>query len=258
MYNIAILEANSNHANELEALIRNNLHQEALEVIKCSSIVDLAKYLADGNVLSILFIDVWMGDQESAFDNSTDSSGTSISSIGDNLPKGVEVVEKYRRYFSRAQVIYTCDIQHYSSVIYKTDHAFFLAKPFVQDQVDCALAYALENLTNNAHNSLPVKIGTSVRLIKFSDIVYVESQRRKLRIHTHNEVVDIYGSLAAAASVLPVQFVQCHKSFIVNLDYAVELQKEGFVMASGEKVPVSQTKRKEARKCFMRYLSVDM
>ena len=105
---------------------------------------------------------------------------------------------------------------------------------------------------------MPVKIGSSIRLVKFSDIVFIESQRRKLRLHLANEVIDMYGSLTAMAASLPWQFVQCHKSFIVNLEYAVELRKEGFVMASGDKIAVSQTKRKEARRSFTKYLAVDM
>lgn len=96
------------------------------------------------------------------------------------------------------------------------------------------------------------------RLIKFSDLIYIESQRRKLRLHLSNEVIDMYGSLTAMAASLPWQFVQCHKSFIVNLEYVVELQKEGFVMASGDKIAVSQTKRKEARRSFMKYLAIEM
>ena len=68
----------------------------------------------------------------------------------------------------------------------------------------------------------------------------------------------MYGSLTAMAAALQWQFVQCHKSFIVNLEYAVELRKEGFVMASPDKIAVSQTKRKEARRSFTKYLAVDM
>lgn len=244
MYNVAILEANQNQSNMLKALIERNQHQEVLDIVQCPSIIELAKYLSDGNVTSMLFVDVWMGEAQRL-------------AKGRSLPKGIEIVNKYQRYFSRAQVIYMSELEHYTPLIYETDHTFFLPKPFVQQDVNTALACALNHLSENNNNSLPVKIGTSVRLIKYADILYIESQRRKLRIHTPNEVIDIYGSLSTMAASLPDQFIQCHKSFIVNLDYAVELQKEGFIMASGEKIAVSQTKRKEARHRFLNHLSVD-
>ena len=237
---MVILEADAHDAQALEAFIAQNVHQESLTVITCPSVVELAKYLADGHVISALFADVWLGGYDSG------------------IARGIEVVQKYRRYFPHAQVIYMAEMAHYTAQIYDTEHAYFLAKPFSQEGVNAALACALQGISQNMHNSLPVKIGTTVRLVKYSDILYIESQRRKLRIHTHTEAIDIYGSLAAVAAALPDQFIQCHKSFIVNLDYAVELEKEGFVMASGAKVAVSQTKRKYARQCFMRYLSVDL
>lgn len=93
MYNIAILEANQNQAALLKALIEKNVHKEVLNVITCPSIVELAKYLSDGNVASMLFVDVWMGEEENfSRENAT--------------PKGIGIVEKYRRYFTRAQVVY--------------------------------------------------------------------------------------------------------------------------------------------------------
>lgn len=64
MYNIAVLEANQNQAALLKALIEKNVHKEVLNVITCPSIVELAKYLSDGNIASMLFVDVWMGEEE--------------------------------------------------------------------------------------------------------------------------------------------------------------------------------------------------
>lgn len=55
MYNIAVLEANQNQAALLKALIEKNVHKEVLNVITCPSIVELAKYLSDGNIASMLF-----------------------------------------------------------------------------------------------------------------------------------------------------------------------------------------------------------
>lgn len=243
MFNIVIFEANQNQANLLKALIEKSSHNEAFNVVVCPSAAELAQFLSGSNVISVLFVDVWMG-------NPQKRSGITT------LPKGVKLVKKYHQFFSRTQIVYVGELEYYTSAIYETEHTFFLSKPFLQHDVDTALGCALTNLANNNNKSLPVKIGTSIRLIKYADIVYIESQRRKLRIHLANEVVDMYGSLAAMAAALPMQFVQCHKSFIVNLDYAVELDKEGFVMASGDKIAVSQTKRKDARRSFMNHLAL--
>ena len=79
MYNVAIVEANQNQSNMLKALIERNQHQEVLDIVQCPSIIELAKYLSDGNVASMLFVDVWMGEVQRL-------------AKGRSLPKGIEIV----------------------------------------------------------------------------------------------------------------------------------------------------------------------
>lgn len=236
LYTAAILSANSKDVRAIEKFVKSNPRKEAFEVVPFFSSSDLADYFAEGNIVSVLFIDVWMG--------STDA------------PAGVEFVQSNRSHLARTQIVYVAESGRYTSSIYETNHCYFLEAPFAQESIDRALAMALSQLAEHARACMPLKIGTSVRLLKYADVAYVESLRRKLRIHTVNEVIDVYGSLAHAASVLPDQFVQCHKSFIVNLDYVSELNKSAFVMTSGEEVPVSQTKRKDSRSALLRYLAV--
>lgn len=54
--------------------------------------------------------------------------------------------------------------------------------------------------------------------------------------------------------MLDSRFVQCHKSFIVNLSCAVELKADSIVLYNGESVPVSARKLKETRTAFTNYV----
>lgn len=236
LYTAAILSADSKDVRAIEEFVKSNPRKEAFEVMPFFSPSDLADYLTEGNVVSVLFIDAWMGSADT--------------------PAGVEFVQSNRPRLARTQIVYIAESGRYTSSIYETSDCYFLEAPFAQEGIDRALGLALSRLAEHTRACIPLKIGTTVRLLKYADIAYVESLRRKLRIHAVNEVIDVYGSLAYAASVLPDQFVQCHKSFIVNLDYVSELNKSAFVMASGEEVPVSQTKRKDSRSALLRYLAV--
>lgn len=236
MYTAAVLSTNSKDVRAIEEFVKSNPRKEAFEIISFSSPSDLADYLSGDNVVSILFVDAWMGSADA--------------------PAGVEFVQSNRSHLARTQIVYTAESGRYTPSVYETSHCYFLEAPFTQDGVDRALGLSLSRLAEHARGRMPLKIGATVRLLKYADVAYIESLRRKLRIHTINETVDVYGSLAHAASVLPDQFVQCHKSFIVNLDYVSELNKSAFVMTSGEEVPVSQTKRKDSRSALLRYLAV--
>lgn len=111
MYNIAVLEANQNQAALLKALIEKNVHKEVLNVITCPSIVELAKYLSDGNIASMLFVDVWMGEEENfSRENAT--------------PKGIGIVEKKAALFhsrssgihGRSRSLHACNLRNRTCV----------------------------------------------------------------------------------------------------------------------------------------------
>ena len=80
--------------------------------------------------------------------------------------------------------------------------------------------------------------------VRPAQIVFVESDRRKVRVHTTRSVLESYSSLSDIAAVLPSNFVQCHKSFLINLSYVAELGKTDIVTTTGETVPVSQRRHK--------------
>lgn len=87
-------------------------------------------------------------------------------------------------------------------------------------------------------------------------IEYLESERRKLRLHTDGNVMEVYCSLADAQAMLPEGFVRCHKSFVVNLADVVEIGKDDILVKSGERVPMSQKRRHEVKEALLDYLKV--
>jgi DNA-binding LytR/AlgR family response regulator len=50
------------------------------------------------------------------------------------------------------------------------------------------------------------------------------------------------------------RFIQCHKSFLVNLDRVSSMEHKFFVMDNGEHVPISRGRAEETRKNFFESL----
>ena len=95
----------------------------------------------------------------------------------------------------------------------------------------------LERLEADSSKPLSVRLGSRVVLVEPSRISYIESDRRKVRIHAGAEEIEAYASLSDLAAELPASFIQCHKSFLVN----------SVVLSSNQVVPVSQKRRKFVR-----------
>lgn len=91
-----------------------------------------------------------------------------------------------------------------------------------------------------------------------AEIEYIESDRRKVRLYTTpGEVIETYATLGQMVDMLPDDFVQCHKSYIVNMAHISELRTASVLLRSGVEVPVSQRQRKAIRDLFYRYVGLN-
>ena len=87
----------------------------------------------------------------------------------------------------------------------------------------------------------------------FDDILFFESQGRKVCVHTREKEVDFYGSMKETQKDLDERFYSCHGSFIVNLEKVIRFEESEVMLEGGETVPVSQRKRGETAKRFIAY-----
>lgn len=53
---------------------------------------------------------------------------------------------------------------------------------------------------------------------------------------------------------LPASFIQCHKSFLVNMDHVKELKADSAVLSSNQVVSVSQKRRKFMREAVFSHV----
>lgn len=157
------------------------------------------------------------------------------------------------------QVVYVTGYPDFCTEVYRTDHIYFLTKPVAPADLSAALEKALLNIERSGNGPIGISVGNRfVRLLP-RKILYVESDRRKVRIHMADAtVLEAYLSLGALAGLLPASFAQCHKSFLVNMVYVSELQSDAVLLLSGELVPMSRARRRQMKELFALHLRAGM
>lgn len=246
MYTVAIVEDDAAHAAELARMIAASPMADRLELAAAWRAVDNIQRTPSDNasprpldtdshrVLSaaalpdILFVDVRLAD-------------------GLN---GIDLVHRLIPSTAPVQVIYVSAYLEYAPAAYHTRHTWFLSKPVVQDELNAALARAVEALDAERAEPLLVHQGTSLIRIAPREVRYIESDRRKVRIHERTRTVEAYARISELEAQLPDQFVRCHKSFLVNLAYVAEFTGRELVLTDGAHLPVSQ----RCRKAFAEHL----
>ncbi|WP_143412183.1 LytR/AlgR family response regulator transcription factor [Arabiibacter massiliensis] len=174
--------------------------------------------------------------------------------LGSRACDGIEAVKRFAPDGCGTQVVYVTGHPEYCTKVYQTEHVYFLTKPVAQAHLDDALGKALANLERAASRPIAVQTGGTVHALVPERIDFIESDRRKVRIHQGQEVIEAYASLAELAEKLPASFVRCHKGFLVNMDHIAKLQSSDVLLRSGELVPLSQRRRPAVRESFIAHL----
>ena len=114
-------------------------------------------------------------------------------------------------------------------------HFFFFYVP--------ALIYGIVKASSKtnveSHKKIEIRDGHSTVLIAPTELRYVESDANYVKYHTTMEVVLERSSLTNVEERLPVGFVRCHRSFIVNTA-TIDKITAGHVEIDGEKIPIGR------------------
>lgn len=85
-------------------------------------------------------------------------------------------------------------------------------------------------------------------------IFYLESSNHKVFIHTSDNVYTIYEKLSNLKQQLPFSFIQCHKSFLINMNQITHIEGNEVHFPDSQPVPVSKMYQEEVRNSFFSYI----
>ncbi len=91
--------------------------------------------------------------------------------------------------------------------------------------------------------------------IGVDDILYIEVFDEELEVHCKRGVVHCSGSLVEVGALLSsLDFYRSHRSFIVNLRYAVSIDRYQLRMVNGDTVAVARSRYAEVKAAFEAYV----
>lgn len=171
--------------------------------------------------------------------------------------KSFDIIRRWQKDIDSTQIIYITSHMEYCTAVYDTRHSGFLVKPIHPKELKHAVDRALDELRKQKHRGLQVRQGRNVHVISFSDLHRVESHGRLLRLITEKEQVEIYGKLENLLEQMDQRFLRCHQSHLINMDYVSRYTGDSFLMKGDISIPISQSKRREARERFLDYLGIE-
>ena len=170
---------------------------------------------------------------------------------------GIEIARKIYQSNPRIKMIFVTAYVQYAPDIFEVSPVYMLKKPVEYEKLCLALEKAKHIIENERSQLLSFQAKGEIHSVPIADVLYIGSESRKVSIHSREKTMLIYQKLSEVEKVLPIHFVRCHQSYIVNLMHIRKLGKNYLELCSGAKLPVSQRKYNEVKKVLMKN-SIDL
>ena len=232
MINIAICEDEI----EIQSLIENYIY----ESLKDTNIeYKIQKYMSGEELLEsnlkeidILFLDIHMG-----------------------KINGMETARKIRKADNKIEIIFITSLIDYVQEGYEVRAYRYLIKPIEQEELKKHLLTCIEENKITKSNYIIINNKSNTYKIYAKEIKYIEVQKKYLSIHTINKKFDVRYSLSKIEKDLDLdEFVRCHKSFLVNLNYIENIKPNIAILDTLEEVPISRYRYKDTKARFLKFL----
>ena len=101
-----------------------------------------------------------------------------------------------------------------------------MCKPVSKQNLELTILRLFDDIKKHTSNKKYIKLNNKNTLIDQNEIQYIERDGTKLKIHTNDKNFETYNSLNKLQSVLPSNFVRCHKSFVVNINNITQIESK--------------------------------
>ena len=117
-----------------------------------------------------------------------------------------------------------------------------------------ARAIAEVEKTNAKPKYMLVKVPGGYRRLNMADILYAESDGRKVILHLKQENLEFYEKMEELEQRLGEGFYRCHRGYLVSLSEIMEYDKANIRMSNGETVYLAKRKYSEFVQAYGKYL----
>lgn len=172
---------------------------------------------------------------------------------------GIDTARKLRDAGCLAQIVFLTNCgTEYLFDAFESAPAYYLMKAEMNfEKFEKAflrtLALALEKKEEELFS---FEINGIVEAIPIKDISHFEIWSRVITLYTSDRSVGFYGKMRELRDLLESKnFIQVHRSYLVNLPYIARLEGRDIILKTGMRVPIGEMFVKSVKQVFVEYIS---
>lgn len=156
---------------------------------------------------------------------------------------GMALAQRIRVSDQNITIVFVTNYSNYVYEGYTVNALRYLRKPIQEQEVYSCLELAYRQFNLLQSSSIVIETRDQSLVVRHADIIYLESQSHYLIFHlTYNTCPVIRKKLSELLPHLPAElFVQCHRSYLVNLSHIRRFTSNSITMSNNQLLPVSST-----------------
>jgi len=229
---IAICDDEKNYRDEILEYITGYFNDKSeFVVLEFFSGEDLIQYYNKGEVFDLIFLDIEMKDKN-----------------------GIETAKEIREADENVIIIFITSHISYVYDTFRVNAFQFLKKPIDKQDFDkdfnrAILAY------KKKHHKYEIKYKNKVSVLEIKDITHIEVFDHSICVYCNSKCFKKTGKLKDEISYLKsYNFVQCHKSIIVNMNYIKSIEETTIILKNNENLILSKKYKKAFTEVFNKFL----
>ena len=236
MLKIAICEDEKEQQQILERLITSERLSELYELDKFDSGEDLVSVYEAGQRFSIILLDMKMKELD-----------------------GIQTAEIIREYDENCIIIIITSIIEYAVSGYSIDAYDFILKPIDEKKFSKVFKSAVKIIQADKNKSYVIQMRDNITVLRLSDIVYFESDRRKVIIHCKKEKYSDNENISnVEKKLLADGFVRISRYYLVNMQHIKKIAANSIMMSTGDLLKCSKNYQKDIKIKYMNFMMGDI
>ena len=163
---------------------------------------------------------------------------------------GIELGKKLRERSYQTLIIYVSGYDQYMRQLFEAEPFRFLSKPLKQEELENVLDKAFERISRFHRELFTIRFGKNVVNLLCRDIVYLESNKRKIIVRGEYEYYHKLDEAEEELLAISADFVRIHKAYLVNMEHVEAFQYEKLALRDGTILSISEAHRANVRSRF--------
>lgn len=171
--------------------------------------------------------------------------------------RGMEAARALRISGEDTLLIFVTAGREYAAEAFEVSAFHYLLKPVAEEKF-CGV---FENACRAVRRQEEIRDGqlffqTKARnfTVRKKEILYIESEKRKVEIHTLKENITIYATMKHMEEQLGKGFYRCHRGYLVNMDYVAGYGFGTIRLQNGEDIYLAREKYSDFVRVYTEYL----